>query len=294
MCIPLVKKKLTFCRKKTPQSYFVTKFFSRPAIKGCCTTGTSKELIEIKKNLKLNLLQKKILPAILLGNAYLSTQDNGKTYRLHVYQSEKHKQYVFHLYDIFKEWCISKPKTIERTYKTKLYKRKKATMISFKTVSSGSFRFYAHNFIHENTVFASETSFYKKLHGVALRQGFLSRLVSPEKKVDEKTFKQKLSKKVPRLIHRWLTPISIAYWYMDHGSIKDKKSKAVYFNTQGFSLNEVKLLCEILQSKFNLLCKPVKKKDKYQIYISGRSYTTLRKLIYGFLLKEMLYKFPEL
>ena len=30
-------------------------------------------------------------------------------------------------------------------------------------------------------------------------------------------------KKVPKLIHPWLTPISLAYWYMDDGSIKDKK-----------------------------------------------------------------------
>ena len=211
-------------------------------------SGKSKQLIEIKKNLKLNLLQKKILPGILLGDAYLSTQDNGKTYRLHIYQNIKHKEYVFHLYEVFKEWCLSKPKVIERTYNSGVHKGKKATMISFKTISSGSLRFYAHNFI--NT----------------------------EKKL-------KLTKKVPKLIHRWLTPISLAYWYMDHGSIKDKKSKAIYFNTQNFSFNEVKLLCEILNSKFHLLAKPVKKKDKYQIYISAKSYVTLKNLIYSYLIK---------
>lgn len=211
-------------------------------------TGKSKKLIEIKKNLKLNLLQKKILPCILLGNAYLSTQDNGKTYFLHIYQSEKHKNYVFHLYDIFKEWCLSKPKTIERTYKSNTYKGKKATMISFKTMSSGSFRFYAHNFTDRNT-------------------------------------NQKLTKKLPFLIHRWLTPIGLAYWYMDESSIKDKKSKAVYFNTQKFTLIEVKLLCRILNTKFKLITKAVKKKNKYQIYVSGKSYVSLKNLIYPYLIK---------
>lgn len=220
--------------------------------------GRSKNLIEKKKNLKLNLLQKKILPGILLGDAHLSTQDNGKTYRLHFYQSEKHKHYVFHLYDIFKEWCLSEPKIIERTYNSGVYKGKKATMISFKTVSSGSFRFYAHVFTHKNS----------------------------EKKL-------KLTKKLPKLIHRWLTPISLAYWYMDDGSIKDKKSKAVYLHTQGFSLNEVQLLCEVLQNKFNLLAKPVKKKDKYQIYISSKTYIILRNLIFPYLIPEMHYKFPS-
>ena len=47
----------------------------------------SKKLRLLKENLKLTLLQKKILPGILLGDAHLSTQDNGKTYRLHIYQS---------------------------------------------------------------------------------------------------------------------------------------------------------------------------------------------------------------
>jgi hypothetical protein len=236
--------------------------------------GKSKVLVELKKNLKLNLLQKKILPGILLGDAHLSTQDNGKTYRLHVYQSEKHKEYVFHLYEIFKDWCISKPKTRKRTYKTGLYKGKTATMISFKTRSSGSFRFYAHNFIHDKP---NQKNIFGK---------------NNPSWGDGARGQQKLSKKVPRLIHRWLTPIGLAYWYMDDGSIKDKKSKSVYFNTQGFLLNEVKLLCNILQSKFNLKAKPVKKKEKYQIYISGKSYTTLKDLIYPFLIEEMLYKFP--
>ena len=220
--------------------------------------GRNKELIEKKKNLKLTLLQKKILPGILLGDAFLETQDNGKTYRLHVYQSEKHKEYVYHLYDIFKPWCVSKPKIIHRTYNTGVYKNKKATMISFKTISSGSFRFYAHIFINKNSSCS----------------------------------KKNLTKKVPKLIHRWLNPISLAYWYMDDGGIKDKKSKSVYFHTQGFSLNEVKLLCEILHWKFHLIAKPVKKKEKYQIYISSKSYTTLKTLIYPYLLKEMVYKFP--
>ena len=220
--------------------------------------GRSKKLIEMKKNLKLTLLQKKILAGILLGDAHLSTQNNGKTYRLHVYQSEKHKEYVFHLYEIFEEWCLSKPQIIQRTYKSGVYKGKKATMISFKTISSGSFRFYAHSFI--NTFFTGKNG--------------------------------KLTKKLPKLIHRWLNPISLAYWYMDDGGIKDKKSKGVYFHTQGFSFNEVNLLCEILQWKFNLIAKPVKKKEKYIIYISSKSYTVLKNLIYPYLLKEMLYKFP--
>ena len=39
---------------------------------------------------------------------------------------------------------------------------------------------------------------------------------------------------------------------MDDGSIKSKQSKGVLFNTQSFTLNEVKLLCTVLLSKFGI------------------------------------------
>jgi hypothetical protein len=76
--------------------------------------------------------------------------------------------------------------------------------------------------------------------------------------------------------------------------MKGKNNKAVYFNTQGFSLQEVEMLCNILNTKFKCLAKPVKKKGKHVIYISSKSYNTLRGLIYPYLIKEMLYKFPSL
>lgn len=208
-----------------------------------------------RKNLKLNKLQREILPGILLGDAHLSTQNNGKTYRLHIYQSVKHEKYVLHLYEIFKEWCVSKPTIIQTTYKNGLCKDKTHTMISFKTVCSASFRFYAHNF--------------------------------------QSCLQKNMTKKVPKLIKRFLTPIGIAYWYMDDGSIKTAKSKACYLNTQGFSFAENTLLSKVLQTKFCLDAKPVLKKDKYQIYISSKSYNILKNLIYCFFIPEMYYKFPK-
>ena len=46
--------------------------------------------------------------SLLLGNVSLQTQDKGKTYRLKFQQSENlHREYIFHLYDIFNEWSLS-------------------------------------------------------------------------------------------------------------------------------------------------------------------------------------------
>ena len=57
---------------------------------------------------------------------------------------------------------------------------------------------------------------------------------------------------VPKLIHRWLTPLSIAVWFMDDGSIKSKNHQARIINTQGFTNKEVLGLIQILEDKFDV------------------------------------------
>lgn len=98
---------------------------------------------------------------------------------------------------------------------------------------------------------------------------------------------------VPKIIKKLITIRALAYWYSDDGSIKSKESKGVIFNTQSFSLSEVEFLCKVLQEKFILKCWPRKQKGGWQIYVSGKSYSHLRELIYPFLLPEMVYKFPS-
>ena len=99
-------------------------------------------------------------------------------------------------------------------------------------------------------------------------------------------------KVVPQLIHRWLTPKALAYWYMDDGSIKSSQSKGVVFNTQGYSLAEVRRLSKVLEDRFGLQAKPRKQKSGHQIYISGRSYELFRGLVEPHMLSEMMYKIP--
>jgi len=79
---------------------------------------------------------------------------------------------------------------------------------------------------------------------------------------------------------------------MDDGSMKSKQSKGVFFNTQGFTFNEVLKLSSILNNKYELKTKLRKQKIGYQIYVSGYSYENLRNIIYPFLIDSMQYKFP--
>lgn len=100
-------------------------------------------------------------------------------------------------------------------------------------------------------------------------------------------------KVAPRLIHRWLTPKSMAYWFMDDGSIKSKESKAVIFNTQCFSNSEVLRLCEAI-SKFGLRASIRNQREGRQIYVSGDSYERFAELVSPFIIAEMRYKLPTI
>jgi len=209
--------------------------------------------IKFVKNMtktKLTTLQCEILVGILLGDASLQTESNGRTYRLRVLQSEEHKDYLFHLYYIFKNLTLSPP--IRSEFVDPRKTGKKYFRWSFSTTQNACFRFYGHQFY------------------------------------DGK------KKKVPKLIHKWLTPRSIAYWYMDDGAQKWKgKSLGVRFCTDSFLRKDVELLAHLLCKKYYLKTSFQKKDDGWRIYISSFSYEILKKLIFLYLLPSMLYKFPE-
>ena len=205
----------------------------------------SNELEAYKARLKLTPEQKEVLIGLMLGDGHLETQNRGRTYRLKIEQSEKHRAYVQHLYRLFEAWVRTPPQP-----KVVRSRGHVSRNWWFQTLSHGAFRFYAQQFYQDGR------------------------------------------KHVPRLIHRWLTPRALAYWFMDDGSIKSGQSKAVLFNTQGFERNEVQRLCEVLQEKFALEAKPRKQREGWQIYISGRSYETFRALIEPYLIPEMRYKLP--
>jgi len=100
-------------------------------------------------------------------------------------------------------------------------------------------------------------------------------------------------KRVPELIHRWLTARGLTYWYMDDGSMKSNQSKGVIFNTQAFERAEVERLTEVLRTRFELQAGVRQQSDGYQIYVSGRSYERFAQWIDTFLISGMRYKLPQ-
>ena len=203
----------------------------------------SNKIKEFKKHLKLTDFQRQVLVGILLGDASLETQNKGRTYRLKLEQSERHSEYLMHLYQLFKEWCLSPPHKREVKRNSKI-----SINFAFSTVSHGAFRFYAQQFYKNG------------------------------------------KKKVPALVGKIFTPVSLAYWFMDDGSRKSKQSKGIILNTQGFLKEDINVLINLLRDCYGLDSWLRKQKEGYQIYVSGKSFGAFKFIVLPYVVDSMKYK----
>lgn len=64
----------------------------------------SNRIEQYKTQLNLTTQQRQVLVGVLLGDANLFTQNNGRTYQLRISQGDQHSDYVYHLYEIFKDF----------------------------------------------------------------------------------------------------------------------------------------------------------------------------------------------
>lgn len=108
----------------------------------------------------------------------------------------------------------------------------------------------------------------------------------------------KYNKILPNNIYDLLTPISIAHWLMGDGYY-DNGDKTIIFCTDNFTKDEVLLLINILNNKFNIKSTLVKRnyKDKYnneinhyRLRISRLNLNKFINLIKPYMIPEMYYK----
>ena len=95
---------------------------------------------------------------------------------------------------------------------------------------------------------------------------------------------------VPINIQELLTPIGLAYWIMDDGSIQNK---GLHLNTYAFNSEDVLKLKSTLENLFgnnSLKCSIHKHKKGNRIYIFGESMDILRNNISVHMHEDMLYK----
>jgi hypothetical protein len=98
------------------------------------------------------------------------------------------------------------------------------------------------------------------------------------------------------LVKNYLTPIGLAYWFMDDGGKldynKNSKNKSVVLNTHSFSDLEVEDMANDLSNKFNFSCDIRSNKGKKIIIINSISYPIFIDLIDPYIIPEMRNKLP--
>ena len=102
-------------------------------------------------------------------------------------------------------------------------------------------------------------------------------------------------KSIPNnLITNHLTPIGLAYWFMDDGGKLDynpnSNNKNIVLNTQSFKNSEVIAMCDQLNDKFNLDCEIRSNKGRKIIVI--KNYSVFISLTDPHIISEMKYKLP--
>lgn len=95
---------------------------------------------------------------------------------------------------------------------------------------------------------------------------------------------------VPKIIAKLLTPLALAVWYMDDGSIKSHETRGRILNTQGFEKKDVQLLVESLLRRFNIRSQLRKQKEGWQIFIPAEMYYRLSETIAPHIVPSMKYK----
>ena len=93
---------------------------------------------------------------------------------------------------------------------------------------------------------------------------------------------------VPKIIHKMLTPLALAVWFMDDGSAKSKQHKALILNTQCFSRKDLKLLIGALMKCFEIEAKLRPQKEGFQLIIPRPE--KFIELIKPYLREEFYYK----
>lgn len=89
----------------------------------------TKEVREIRRKLELSEIQKAVLIGTILGDGCLSENADKKhwrkhwkkSFRLKIEQSDKHREYIFWLHNIFKSWTLSSPKYLKERNAWRFY-----------------------------------------------------------------------------------------------------------------------------------------------------------------------------
>ena len=83
--------------------------------------GYTAQVREMQSNLSLSETQKAVLIGTILGDGCLAENVWRKNFRLKVEQGDIHKEYIFWMYGIFRNWTLSSPKYLKERKAWRFY-----------------------------------------------------------------------------------------------------------------------------------------------------------------------------
>ena len=191
-----------------------------------------------------------IIIGSLLGDGHLEKRAQGLGTRIKFEQSSDNVEYLMWFHNYLSERGYC------NTNKPKLKERIRKNGTVYYHYSINSFTFSSLNWMHD--------MFYRKIEN-------------------------KYIKIIPDNIEQFLTPISLAIWYMDDGS---KLGKGAKIATNCFTKIELLNLCQILKNKFNITVTVHSGgiNKGYTLYIWASSMATFSHIIKPYVLPSLYYK----
>jgi len=99
-------------------------------------------------------------------------------------------------------------------------------------------------------------------------------------------------KVIPRLIGKMLTPLALAVWFMDDGSIKSNKHRALVIHSQSFNKQDLGRVIKVLEKKYGIKSTLRKRNDGsgYILYFLSETVDKFIDLVAKYILPSMKYK----
>jgi hypothetical protein len=97
-------------------------------------------------------------------------------------------------------------------------------------------------------------------------------------------------KKVPSNL--FLSPLSLAVWFMDDGSRKSRECRGLYLNTQAYSPAEIEILQVVLQRDLSVHTTVRRQSDGLQIYVPSDEVPHFVHIVQPYMIATMRYKLP--
>lgn len=94
-------------------------------------------------------------------------------------------------------------------------------------------------------------------------------------------------KRVPLNIKDLLTPLALALWIMGDGS---RQNKGMHLSVYAFTSEDVELLINVLETKFDFKCSIHKLGKKPRIYVWEESMDKVRQHVSPYIIPSMRYK----